>query len=71
MVAGPLNRILYGPPGTGKTYRSVAEAVAIIEGKAVGELMAQAAYPETKRRFETGRRSYPLPWRWCWPRRRR
>ena len=28
---GPLSRVLYGPPGTGKTYRSVAEAVAIIE----------------------------------------
>ena len=44
-ATGPLNRILYGPPGTGKTYRSVAEAVAIIEGKAVGDLMAQAALP--------------------------
>lgn len=55
VVVGPLNRILYGPPGTGKTYRSVAEAVAIIEGRPVGELMAQAAYPETKKRFDAYR----------------
>lgn len=27
-----LNRILYGPPGTGKTYRTMSEALAIIEG---------------------------------------
>jgi 5-methylcytosine-specific restriction protein B len=26
-----LNRILYGPPGTGKTYRTVSEALTIIE----------------------------------------
>ena len=54
-ATGPLNRILYGPPGTGKTYRSVAEAVAIIEGKAVGDLLAPAAYPETKKRFDAYR----------------
>lgn len=45
-----LNRILYGPPGTGKTYRSVAEAVAIIEGEDVNALLAD--YSETKRRFD-------------------
>lgn len=50
--AGPLNRILYGPPGTGKTYRSVAEAVAIIEGKDVDELIAPEAYKLTKARFD-------------------
>ncbi len=49
---GPLNRILFGPPGTGKTYRSVAEAVAIIEGSEVAELMAQDAYKNTKTRFD-------------------
>lgn len=49
---GPLNRILFGPPGTGKTYRSVAEAVAIIEGSEVAELMSQDAYQNTKTRFD-------------------
>ncbi len=49
---GPLNRILFGPPGTGKTYRSVAEAVAIIEGGTVEELMAPEAYKNTKARFD-------------------
>lgn len=49
---GPLNRILFGPPGTGKTYRSVAEAVAIIEDKTVDALMALDAYPKTKERFD-------------------
>ena len=29
----PLNQILYGPPGTGKTWNTVAQAVAIIEGR--------------------------------------
>ena len=28
----PRNQILYGPPGTGKTYRTVAHAVALLEG---------------------------------------
>lgn len=51
-MGGPLNRILYGPPGTGKTYRSVAEAVAIIEGEAVAALMPVATYPGTKQRFD-------------------
>lgn len=50
--SSPLNRILYGPPGTGKTYRSVAEAVAIIEGEAVAALMSVATYPGTKQRFD-------------------
>lgn len=54
---GPLNRILFGPPGTGKTYRSVAEAVAIIEGSEVAELMAQDAYKNTKTRFDDYRES--------------
>ena len=52
---GPLNRILYGPPGTGKTYRSVAEAVSIVEGKPLAELLAPAAYRETKKRFDAYR----------------
>jgi 5-methylcytosine-specific restriction protein B len=53
---GPLNRILYGPPGTGKTYRSVAEAVAIIDGQNVKTLMAnQAAYVAAKQQFDAYR----------------
>lgn len=32
------NIILYGPPGTGKTYNTVLYAVAICDGKSVGEL---------------------------------
>lgn len=28
-----LNQILYGPPGTGKTYRTIRDAVALIDGK--------------------------------------
>lgn len=32
------NMILYGPPGTGKTYNSVIYAVAICDGRNVGEL---------------------------------
>lgn len=56
LLAGALNRILYGPPGTGKTYRSVAEAVAIIEGKPVESLMAtQADYASAKQRFDAYR----------------
>ncbi len=50
--AGPLNRILYGPPGTGKTYRSVAEAVGIIEGVSTSTLMAPESYTNTKIRFD-------------------
>lgn len=49
---GPLNRILYGPPGTGKTYRSVAEAVAIIEAVNVDVLMAPDVYQQSKVRFD-------------------
>lgn len=49
---GPMNRILYGPPGTGKTYRSVAEAVALIEGANTSALMAPDAYKNTKSRFD-------------------
>ena len=56
VVAGPLNRILYGPPGTGKTYRSVAEAVAIIDGQPVKALMAtQDAYVAAKQKFDAYR----------------
>ena len=32
------NIILYGPPGTGKTYNSVIYAVAICDGKSVGDV---------------------------------
>ena len=38
-----LNTILYGPPGTGKTYNTVCYAVAIIENKALKDVMAEAA----------------------------
>ena len=56
VVAGPLNRILYGPPGTGKTYRSVAEAVAIIDGQTIQALMAtQDAYVAAKQKFDAYR----------------
>ena len=48
----PLNRILYGPPGTGKTYRSVAEAVAIIESVSTASLMAPDVYKLAKERFD-------------------
>lgn len=47
-----LNRILYGPPGTGKTYRSVAEAVGIIEGLSTDTLMDRAVYKNTKAKFD-------------------
>lgn len=48
-----LNRILYGPPGTGKTYRTVREALSIIEGttEPTGDFDAQ------KKRFEVLRKA--------------
>jgi len=49
---GPRNRIFYGPPGTGKTYRSVAEAVGIVEAGNLEQLSSRSAYSETKRRFD-------------------
>jgi 5-methylcytosine-specific restriction protein B len=47
-----LNRILYGPPGTGKTYRTVREALSIVEGTPV----PTGAYAEQKARFDALRR---------------
>lgn len=35
----PLNQILYGPPGTGKTYLTRAYAVAICEGRPLGDVL--------------------------------
>jgi 5-methylcytosine-specific restriction endonuclease McrBC GTP-binding regulatory subunit McrB len=32
METKPLNQILYGPPGTGKTYRTIDEAIKIVDG---------------------------------------
>ncbi len=56
--SSPLNRILYGPPGTGKTYRSVAEAVAIIDGLPVQMLMATPeSYLAAKQKFDACRAS--------------
>jgi 5-methylcytosine-specific restriction protein B len=49
---GPLNRILFGPPGTGKTYRSIAEAMSIVESKEVAELMQPSEYANTKAQFD-------------------
>lgn len=57
LTEGPLNRILYGPPGTGKTYESVAEAVSIVTGREVGELVAESEYTKTKALFDTLRKS--------------
>lgn len=37
-VTHPLNQIHYGPPGTGKTWRTVACAVAIVDGKDVNQV---------------------------------
>lgn len=47
-----LNRILYGPPGTGKTYRTVHEALSIIEGTSEPE----GDFDEQKTRFDALRR---------------
>ena len=47
----PLNQILYGPPGTGKTYRSIRQAIAIIEDKSI-EQVQQEAQILVQRRLE-------------------
>lgn len=52
---GALNRILFGPPGTGKTYRSVAEAVAIIEAVELADVLDVVVYSDTKERFDNYR----------------
>jgi hypothetical protein len=62
----PRNQILYGPPGTGKTYRTVAHAVALLEGVEEDALHAalQAQFgsdqgqqrKELRRRYENYRR---------------
>lgn len=38
----PLNTVLYGPPGTGKTYYTAIYAVAIVEGKELAVVEAEA-----------------------------
>lgn len=38
-VRHELNTILYGPPGTGKTWHTVTRAVAVVEGRKVGEVL--------------------------------
>lgn len=45
------NMILYGPPGTGKTYATVVYAVAIIEGKEIETVEAEA-YSDVFARYE-------------------
>lgn len=47
-----LNRILYGPPGTGKTYRTMSEALSIIEGTSKPE----GGFDAQKLRFDALRR---------------
>ena len=49
--AHTLNTILYGPPGTGKTWHTVTYAVAVVEGREVGDV-EQEGRPAVKRRFE-------------------
>jgi 5-methylcytosine-specific restriction enzyme B len=41
--ATPLNQIFYGPPGTGKTYRTIAEAVRIIDPQFFAQNLANRA----------------------------
>ena len=41
-----LNTILYGPPGTGKTYNTTAYAVAICEGKPLGNIQREMENPD-------------------------
>ncbi|NLW88243.1 MAG: AAA domain-containing protein [Clostridiaceae bacterium] len=41
MVELDKNLILYGPPGTGKTYSAIQYAVAIIEEKAIGDILEE------------------------------
>lgn len=48
------NIILCGPPGTGKTYYTAIYAVAIIEGKSLEQVAAEA-YPEIQRRYHAYR----------------
>lgn len=47
-----LNTILYGPPGTGKTYNAIIWAVAICEGKTVGDVSSEP-YSDVKTRYDT------------------
>ena len=42
-ITYPKNMILYGPPGTGKTYRTRAYAVAICDGRRVGDVIEAMA----------------------------
>jgi 5-methylcytosine-specific restriction enzyme B len=46
----PLNQIFYGPPGTGKTYRTIAEAVRIIDPPFFAKNLADRAV--LKQRFD-------------------
>ena len=46
----PVNRILFGPPGTGKTFRTVSEALAILDPAFLDEHEDERA--ELKRRFD-------------------
>lgn len=45
----PLNQILYGPPGTGKTYRSIRQAIALVEQKTLATLEKEAQITLQKR----------------------
>lgn len=46
----PINRILFGPPGTGKTFRTVNEALAILDSAFLDEHADERT--ELKRRFD-------------------